>query len=131
LTNEEIVMPVLPAPARPTHELGGARFTSLATPTRGSTDIAVWQVEIAPGTPATPHSLTRQEVFVVLRGTASVSLDGELTVATEGDAIVVPAGVEFELSNAGVDALRLLCCFPVGGQARLADGTMLTPPWAE
>jgi mannose-6-phosphate isomerase-like protein (cupin superfamily) len=44
---------------------------------------------------------------------------------------VVPAGVEFELANAGAGPLRLLCCLPVGGQARLADGSTFTPPWAE
>src|SRR6266702_287275 len=65
-------MPVLRAPAAPTHDLGHARFTSLATPSRGATDTSVWTVEILPDTPATPHSLTREEVFVVLEGTAAV-----------------------------------------------------------
>ena len=67
-------MPVLPAPAAPTHDLGGARFTSLATPTSGSTDTSVWLVEIDAGTPATPHELTREEVFVVLAGRAAVRI---------------------------------------------------------
>lgn len=124
-------MPVLRAPAKPTHDLGGARFTSLATPARGATETAVWRVEILPDTPTTPHSLTREEVFVVLKGTASVRIGGNATEATAGDAIVVPAGVEFELANAGGRPLELVCCLPVGGQARLADGTTFTPPWAE
>lgn len=123
-------MPVLPAPPAPTHDLGHARFTSLATPSRGSTDSAVWTVEIAVGAPATPHSLTREEVFVVLDGVAAVRLAGERATAARGDAIVVPAGVDFELGNGGESPLRLLCCLPVGGMARLADGTTFTPPWA-
>lgn len=123
-------MPVLPAPPAPTHDLGHARFTSLATPSRGSTDSAVWTVEIAVGAPATPHSLTREEVFVVLDGVAAVRLAGERATAARGDAIVVPAGVDFELGNGGEAPLRLLCCLPVGGMARLADGTTFTPPWA-
>lgn len=124
-------MPVIHHPAHPTHDLGGTRFTSLATPSRGSSDTAVWQVEIAPGTPATPHSLTREEVFVVLEGAATVQFDGVASHAQVGDAIVVPAELMFELSNAGEAPLRLLCCLPVGGQARLADGSTFTPPWAE
>jgi mannose-6-phosphate isomerase-like protein (cupin superfamily) len=124
-------MPVLNAPAVPTHDLGGARFTSLATPSRGATDTAVWKVEILPGTPATPHALTREEVFVVLEGKASVWIAGNDGRADAGDAIVVPAGAEFELTNAGAEPLRLLCCLPVGGRARLADGSTFTPPWAE
>ncbi len=124
-------IPVIHAPAAPTHDLGHARFTSLATPTCGSTDTAVWKVEILPGTPATPHSLTREEVFVVLEGTASACIDGAEEEAAAGDAIVVPAGVEFELTNAGDGPLHLLCCLPVGGEARLRDGSTFTPPWAE
>jgi mannose-6-phosphate isomerase-like protein (cupin superfamily) len=124
-------MSVLRAPATPTHDIGTARFTSLATPTRGSVDTAVWTVEILPDTPATPHSLTREEVFVVLDGVASVRIDGHDDHARAGDAIVVPAGVDFEIANTGREVVRLLCCFPVGGQARFADGEPFTPPWAE
>lgn len=124
-------MPVLNAPAAPTHDLGGARFTSLATPSRGATDIAVWKVEILAGTPATPHALTREEVFVVLEGKASVRIAADDGQAQAGDAIVVPAGAQFELSNAGTEPLWLLCCLPVGGQACLPDGATFTPPWAQ
>ena len=124
-------VPVLTAPAEPTHDLGGARFTSLATPRRGATHTSVWQVEIDPGTPPNPHSLTSEEVFVVMAGTATVRIGDEDSRASAGDAIVVPTGVRFELSNGGDTTLRLLCCMPVGGQARLDDGTTFTPPWAE
>ncbi len=123
-------MSIIQAPESATHEIGATRFTSLATPSRGSTETAVWQVEIEAGAPATPHSLTREEVFVVLDGTASVRIGSVAGLAHEGDAIVVPADTEFELSNGGDNALRLLCCLPVGGQARL-DGATFTPPWAE
>ena len=62
-------MPVIHAPTEPTHALGAPRFTSLATPSRGGTDdTSLWRVSIAPGTPPTPHSLTREEIFVVLSG---------------------------------------------------------------
>lgn len=124
-------MPVIPSPPAATHRLGGARFTSLATPSRGSTETSVWQVEIEPGSPPTPHSVTREEVFVVLSGTATVELDGVRGTAGAGDAIVVPAGVPFSLSNGDDENLRLLCCLPVGGQARVGDGEPFTPQWAQ
>jgi len=124
-------MSVIHAPAAPTHQLGGTRFTSLATPSLGSTDTSVWQVEIAPGTPATPHRLTREEVFVILEGSAQVRIDGRPATAKPGDVVVVPAGVDFEIGAAGAEELRALCCLPVGGQAQLADGEPFTPPWAQ
>jgi quercetin dioxygenase-like cupin family protein len=124
-------MPIVQSPAEPTHELGTTRFTSLATPTRGSAETAVWKVEIAPGTPATPHSITREEIFVVLEGVADVAIDGRAGIAAAGDAIIVPADVPFEVANTGAQPLRLLCCMPVGGQAKLADGVVFTPPWSQ
>jgi mannose-6-phosphate isomerase-like protein (cupin superfamily) len=123
-------MAVIPAPAAPTHELGGARFTSLATPSRGSTDTSVWLVEIAPGTEGAPHQLTREEVFVVLAGRAEVRLGDTVSQADVGDAIVVPPGVRFALAPIGQEVLRAVCCLPVGGQGQLADGEPFTPPWA-
>jgi quercetin dioxygenase-like cupin family protein len=123
-------MPVVHAPPEPTHDLGHTRFTSLATPTTGTTDTAVWQVELAPGTPATPHSLTREELLVVLSGVATVRVGAVLDSARAGDAIVVPAETPFELSNGADEPLRMLCCLPVGGCARAADGAVFTPPWA-
>lgn len=123
-------MPIIPAPASPTHDLGDTRFTALASPSRGSSETSVWVVEIDPGAPATPHCLTREEVFVVLDGIASVRV-GEVTgTASSGDAVVVPPGVDLEIAAGGDGPLRMVCCLPVGGQARVGDATF-TPPWAE
>ena len=124
-------MPVIPAPAGPTHDLGPTRFTSLATPQRGTSTTSVWQVEIEPGTPPTPHSLTAEEVFIVLGGTAMVRFGtSEPEFAHPGDAVVVPPGVRVEVAVHGDLALRMLCCMPVGGQGYLDDGVTFTPPWA-
>jgi mannose-6-phosphate isomerase-like protein (cupin superfamily) len=124
-------MPVLAAPITHTHELPGARFTSLATPSRGSTDVSIWHVEIAPGTMPVPHELTRTEVFVVLSGAAAVRIGEERSTAGTGDVIIVPADTPFELRNDSDMSFRALCCLPVGGQGRLAGGKEFTPPWAE
>ena len=123
-------MAVIAAPVEPTHVVGGTSFTSLATPTSGSRRTSVWLVDIPPGTEATPHALTEEEVFVVLEGRARVELGGRPAEAVAGDAIVVPKGEAFALSNAGSTGLRLLCCLPVGGQAVLPGGEPFTPPWA-
>lgn len=124
-------MAVITAPQTPTHELPGAKFTSLCTPQRGSRETSVWLVELMPGTAPTPHQVTREEVFVVLAGTARVSLAGVESTARLGDAIVVPANTPFAISATGTEPLRAVCCLPVGGQARLSDGQAFTPPWAE
>lgn len=121
-------MPVIPAPDKPTHELGTTRFTSLATPSTGSRSTSVWTVEIAADTPATPHSLSSEEILVVLDGHARVDLDDSVSTAGPGDAVVVPPGVRFGIAPTGDEPLRMLCCMPVGGQAR-TDDESFTPPW--
>jgi mannose-6-phosphate isomerase-like protein (cupin superfamily) len=123
-------MPVIASPSSPTHEVGGTKFTSLATPSLGSERTSVWQVEIPAGEVPTPHELTDEEIFVVLEGAAAVTIDDVASEARPGDTIVVPADVSFVLANAGRETLRLLCCLPVGGQARLPGGEPFTPPWA-
>lgn len=123
-------MPVLPAPPEPTHRVGGASFTSLATPSRGSHSTSVWRVAIEPHTEGTVHRLTREEVFVLLSGTARVALGDAESTATEGDVIVVPPHTPFSLANPGDEPLVALCCLPVGGEAQLEGGQPFVPPWA-
>jgi quercetin dioxygenase-like cupin family protein len=126
---KELAMPIFSKPPAHTHELPGARFTSLATPKRGSRATSVWRVDLAPGTPGTLHELTSEEVFVVLEGRARVRLAAEESEAGPGDTIVVPANTPFSLE--ALAPFSAICCFPVGGRARLADGNEFTPPWAE
>src|SRR6185295_19066002 len=124
-------MPVLPAPSSPTHVLDGARFTSLATPNCGSTDTSVWRVELAPGHPATPHQVTREEVFIVLSGRARVRLGDEVREAGAGDAIVEPPDTHFEIDVAGEEPVHALCCMPVVFHERLVDDISTLPPRAK
>jgi quercetin dioxygenase-like cupin family protein len=123
-------MPILKAPATPTHELPGIRITALASPSRGALDTALWRLEIAPGTPPAPHQLTAEELFLVLEGRALVRLDGVEHEAAPGDLISVPPDVDFEIAAAGAESLVALCCFPTRGRARMAGGAEFTPPWA-
>ena len=123
-------MPVLLAPIAATHGVGDAQFTSLATPSRGSSDTSVWRVVLTPSHPPTPHSLTREEVFVVLSGRGRVVLGDELYEAGPGDTIVVPPTTPFALAAIGDLPFEAICCMPVGGAAQLPDGTTFVPPWA-
>jgi hypothetical protein len=56
LTTWRFLMPVLPAPTTHTHALEHARFTSLATPSLGASEVSVWRVELAPGRSASRTS---------------------------------------------------------------------------
>lgn len=111
-------------------ELPGVRFTGLASPSRGSTENSVWIVMLAPGTTATPHRLTREEVFVAIEGTALASVNGVDYELAAGSALVVPKDTDFALANPHTHPFRAVCVLPVGGQA-IRDGVLFTPPWAQ
>ena len=122
-------MPVIEPPDQRTHDIPGARFHTLACPSLGSRETSVWRVRLDPGTPGVPHRVTREEIFVVLGGSATASLDGDDQSLTAGSTLVLPAGVELRLST-GDDAMEAIVCLPVGGQGIVGDGEPFTPPWA-
>jgi quercetin dioxygenase-like cupin family protein len=124
-------MPVIDAREVPGHDVGGTRFFPLAAPSTGSTEISVWRVEIPPGGDPVPHELTREEVIVILSGTAHASIAGRTAVAGPGCAIIVPPDTPFSLIAAGDEPVTALAYLPVGGQARLPGQQPFTPPWAE
>jgi mannose-6-phosphate isomerase-like protein (cupin superfamily) len=91
----------------------------------------MWRVELMPGSAGTPHELTAEELFFVVDGHARVRLADEEGQAGPGDCIIVPPNTPFALEALGTSVFTAICCFPVGGRARLADGNEFTPPWAE
>ena len=122
-------MPTFTMGQCPTHHLEGTAFTTLATPSHGDADVRVWQVEIQPGTPAVPHSVTRTEVFVVQDGEAIANIAGNETIVQAGNVLVVPADTPFHLRAQGETPFRAVVCFPIDGQAALPGKEPFTPPW--
>ena len=115
----------------PKHHLEGTEFTTLATPSHGDADVRVWHVEIQPGTPTVPHSLTSTEVFVIQQGEARVRIADNDYVARRGDVVVVPAETPFALHAVGDVPFQAIVCFPLEGQAVLSGKEPFTPPWGK
>jgi mannose-6-phosphate isomerase-like protein (cupin superfamily) len=122
-------MSIIRASAAPVFETPGLEVLGLAAPSRGSAESCVWRLTLAPGTPGTPHSIDREEIFVVLSGEARVEIDGEDAPLAAGDALVVPAGRSFSLSNPGAEPFVAMAVMPVGGRAVMPDGACFSPPW--
>jgi mannose-6-phosphate isomerase-like protein (cupin superfamily) len=120
-------MSILRAPQTYTHELGPVRFTSLATPSRGTTQTTLWRIDVPVDAPPTPHALTNEELFIVIEGTATVRIDGIDERAETGDCIVIPKDTIFELTNAGTTPLSLLSCMPTGTEVVMGDARFVAP----
>ncbi|MDH6577700.1 cupin domain-containing protein [Kitasatospora sp. MAP5-34] len=109
----------------------GFTFRPLAVPSRGSTELALWALEIAPGAASEVHSMDREEVFVVITGQVCATVGGQELSAGSGDAIIVPARTLLQIRNAGSEnPATLTAATSVGMKATVGDATF-PPPWAQ
>ena len=123
-------MQVIHAVDAPRFELPGVEFTGLAAPSRGSAGLCTWKLTVAPGHGGdAPHTLDRDEVFMVFSGTVQITPDGEKL--GPGGAVVVPAGEPISLTNLGEGKAELYIAITAGFTGYLADGTAVQPPWAQ
>jgi mannose-6-phosphate isomerase-like protein (cupin superfamily) len=122
-------MTVIRAADSATFELPGVRFAAYAAPSRGSRELCTWQIVVAPDHEATPHTLDRDETFLVLSGRLKVTPDGELLEA--GDVAIVPAGEPISMVNPGPENAIAYVAIAAGFTATTADGELLQPPWAQ
>lgn len=70
-------MPLATLADAPTFSREAFTFRPLAVPSRGSSELAVWALEVAPGAVSEPHSLDREEVFVLHAGALAATVGGE------------------------------------------------------
>lgn len=123
-------MPFIASSDAPAFTLHGAVFTGLASPSRGAAETATWIVTLPAGVPATPHQLTREEIFVGLEGRALATVGGQAYEVTPGSALVVPPHTMFTITNPDAAPFKAVALLPVGGQAVIAGQAPFTPPWA-
>lgn len=122
-------MPVLTPTDAAAHDLHGARFTAYLAPSRGSTQLCAWRLDVPAGSPGVEHRVSHEEVLLVLDGTLLVTLDGVTGRAERGHVVHVPAGSRLRVGTDAEPASAWVTTTP-GLTAELADGTRLAPPWA-
>jgi quercetin dioxygenase-like cupin family protein len=123
-------MTVISSSTAPTFEEGGSFVTGLASPSRGSHEISAWRLRLAPGAASPVHTLTHEEVFIALSGSAVATLDGGRHELGPGDALVVSPGERFAIATAGEEPFEAVACMRCGGLATVG-GESFAPPWAQ
>jgi len=121
-------MAVERADEHPTFELGGNRITSLASPSRGATEAALFRTEVPPGGGLPRHHHDHIDVFAVERGTATFHLGDETFELQAGDSAVVPVG-EWHYLEAGPDGITIAVTMLAGTKLIRDDGTEMVPQW--
>ncbi len=123
-------MPFIRSSEALVHEIHGVRFTSYVRPATGSRDLAAWRGEIPAGTVGPAHVISHEEAFYVLSGRLRFTIDGDVAELGAGDAAVAPAGAALAVANTTDEPAHMWVTTRVGLSAELADGSIITPPWA-
>jgi len=121
-------MPVERSAEHPTHEMGGNAITSLAAPSRGASEAALYRVNVPAGGGLPPHHHDHLDVFTVTSGEATFFLGDETHELVVGDSAVVPAGVRHYLI-AGPDGASIVVTMLAGTKLIRDDGSEVVPPW--
>ncbi|RKQ93592.1 auxin binding protein [Solirubrobacter pauli] len=105
------------------HETPNAVMHTLAAPSTGASELAVWTVEMTAGQSGPLHRAEHEQVWVVLEGTLAVNEVEHGAGAT----VVVAAGEERQI--VAVEDARALVASRGGGTVTTAQGTRPLP-WA-
>jgi mannose-6-phosphate isomerase-like protein (cupin superfamily) len=124
-------VPIVHGATAPVFTVPHTTFTGLAAPSRGAKETCAWRLTVAPAAPGVPHQVDREEVFILLSGSAAVTLDGTEHRLGAGDALIVPPHVPLRIANPGDVPLEMVVALPVGGRAVLPGEEPFVPPWAQ
>ena len=123
-------MPVIRKAESRRTETPNAVMTTLATPTQGSSGLAVWRIELGPGKSNPQHAFDTEQVWTVVDGGATVDLDGEKITVTSGDTIVMPADVPRRVFADVADGFAAIVAAPAGTRASTPDrADKVSPAW--
>ena len=123
-------MPVIPTANTKKFDIPTAQFTACAAPSTGATETSAWRVTVKAKSEGLAHQLTREEIILVLSGSATAQIGQEQHQVSEGDTLIVPAFVDFTLSNPNDRDFTAIAILPVGGQAIIGGEAPFIPPWA-
>jgi quercetin dioxygenase-like cupin family protein len=107
-----------------------ATMVTLASPTQGGAEsLSMWRVEMAAGARGPLHAFDAEQLWTVIAGTVTITVDGEAADLHAGDTLVVPAGAVRQVL-ASAPAQLVVCgrgtaIVSVPGE----DAPRGTPPW--
>ena len=110
-----------------THTTPNAVMTTLAAPSLGADDLAVWRVTMEPGQAGPIHAVGNEQVWVILEGSAQVTLGETELTAGPGDTVICPAGTPRQVK--APEGLVALVATRAGTSVSTDEGTRPLP-WA-
>ncbi|WP_336158117.1 cupin domain-containing protein [Amycolatopsis sp. VC5-11] len=119
-------------------ETPNAVMTTLASPTQGGSQQAVWRVEMVPGAVGPVHAFDTEQVWTILGGAAEITVGGVVEAVKEGETVVLPADAERRVRADARSGMVAIAC--ASGSTRVyrtgvvpacatADGDKILPDW--
>jgi len=123
-------MKIINETAERTTTTAAATMAGLAAPSQGSIELSTWRVRMPADSRGPVHTVDREQVFMPVTGSFTVTLAGDTGTVAPGQAVILPAGVVRQIAVADGPA-EALVCMPVGGQATVPGSDARRPlPWA-
>jgi quercetin dioxygenase-like cupin family protein len=91
--------------------------------------VALWRTEMTDGAVGPAHTVSDDQVLVVMEGSLHAVVGGDEFTLGPRDAVVLPAEVERQLIAGPDGAVTLVASLP-GSTARVGDGEPVPVPWA-
>ncbi|HEY6566205.1 MAG TPA: cupin domain-containing protein [Actinomycetota bacterium] len=113
----------------PTFELGGNTVTSLAAPSRGAHEAALFRIDVPPGGGLPAHHHDHLDVFTVESGGGAFHIDETSFELSVGDSVVVPTGAVHYLVAGPQGASVVVTMLANTKLIREDDGEVIVPPW--
>jgi quercetin dioxygenase-like cupin family protein len=122
-------MSILRSDDAPEFDLNGIMLRGGASPSRGATETMTWRITLRPGQRLPEHTHDHEEVFHVVEGSLTTSLDGDESGVAAGDTVVIPAGVRHTSFTDDASTATLLSIMPSGTVMIRDGGERVSPPW--
>lgn len=111
-------------------DIPGVTFSPVASPSRGSSENAIWRARVSPASPGLVHHMTREEIIVATAGEGRVRIGDNSHTLLPGDAFAVPAFTDFALECASAEPFEAMVVLPVGGRVVVGTDPAFPPPWS-
>ncbi|MDX6246049.1 MAG: hypothetical protein QOE76_3772, partial [Frankiales bacterium] len=107
----------------------GTVFRSYVSSRTGS-QVCAWRLNVPAGEAGTSHRPDHDEVFLVLDGRFRPTVNGTAMELGPDEVLLVRAGDEF-MAEAGPEGATCWVATTAGLTVIMADGSTLSPPWAQ
>ncbi len=123
-------MPVIDNRNVKTYNVPGMIHQSVANRDAGVNTMEVWKQTMRPGAATPVHCHDCEEVIVVVKGSGTVTIEGEATEFGPDSTLILPPNAVHQIVNTGDEELFFIASLGMGPvRLKTADGQPAERPW--